>query len=199
MIGSIKGNIGHLEISAFLASLAKVCMIFETSTIPPNVNFRNPNPLIEWDRYRLRVPTESTPLVLSDPSKPALISITSSGIGGSNGHIVVEAPPARPQGSEDTVACKDPIVLVAGGLSPRSASASAQSLAQLVNSFTSDQIRALMPLLARRGRQMTWRSVAVYSPMEPVRFPDPIMVPRRAHPVVFVFCGQGPQHGRSKW
>ncbi|KZV87149.1 ketoacyl-synt-domain-containing protein [Exidia glandulosa HHB12029] len=56
LIGSVKGNIGHLEITAFLASLCKVCSIFQTRNIPPTVNVSRLNPAIRWEDNRMRVP-----------------------------------------------------------------------------------------------------------------------------------------------
>ncbi|TFY50935.1 hypothetical protein EVJ58_g10823, partial [Rhodofomes roseus] len=70
LVGSVKGNIGHLEITAFLASLCKVCGLFETGVLPPNVNLAARNPAIRWDAYKLHVPLE--PMVLrarDDPRK----------------------------------------------------------------------------------------------------------------------------------
>ncbi|KAH9922717.1 beta-ketoacyl synthase [Fomitopsis serialis] len=46
-------NCCHLEITAFLASICKVCGIMETGVIPPNVNLKVKNPAIPWDQYRL--------------------------------------------------------------------------------------------------------------------------------------------------
>ena len=47
--------------TAFLASLAKECLILEHRIIPPNVHFKTPNPKILWDQHQLHVPLELTP------------------------------------------------------------------------------------------------------------------------------------------
>ncbi|KAK1239013.1 hypothetical protein MKX08_006074 [Trichoderma sp. CBMAI-0020] len=59
-IGSVKPNIGHGEGASGLSSLIKAVLCLEHETIPPQVNFSSPNPKIKWDKYNLRVPTEST-------------------------------------------------------------------------------------------------------------------------------------------
>ncbi|KIJ47810.1 hypothetical protein M422DRAFT_248376 [Sphaerobolus stellatus SS14] len=121
LLGSVKGNIGHTEIAAFLASLAKAINIFRTGVIPPNVNLTTLNPRIKWDEYRLRVPVEQTPLPCRSKTGRSLIALSSSGIGGSNGHVVLEAPPAKPLSNgeqPDILDLSRPLLLMAAALSP---------------------------------------------------------------------------------
>ncbi|TBU55410.1 polyketide synthase [Dichomitus squalens] len=193
LIGSVKGNVGHLEITAFLASLCKVCGIFETGLIPPNVNFSRPNPAIRWSEYCLRVPTEVERLNVRSSNRPPLVAMTSSGIGGANGHAVVEGPPAAGADIpvfwlQGTVA---PSLLVAGGLSPRSAVAVGESL---LNVWGSENLAGLSKVYGRRARSMTWRSFAVAGSGKAPKFNEPVIVPKYKSPIVFVFSGQGTQH-----
>ncbi|KAF4618329.1 hypothetical protein D9613_011586 [Agrocybe pediades] len=194
LIGSVKGNIGHLEITAFLASLSKVCSIMSTGLIPPNVYFDKPNPAILWDRYQLRVPTTVEKLIPRSKSCLPLISITSSGIGGANGHAVIEGPPVKAKLQAGTQN-PGPFLLIAGGLSPRTASQVASDLHHLV-AANPDRISSLSSVYGRRSRQMTWRSYAIWSSgAEKLEFSEPVIVqPRLKPPIVFVFSGQGPQH-----
>ena len=48
-IGSVKANIGHLDVAAGAAGLIKVALALEEGVLPPAVNFRRPNPA---DRLR---------------------------------------------------------------------------------------------------------------------------------------------------
>ncbi|EIN05362.1 polyketide synthase [Punctularia strigosozonata HHB-11173 SS5] len=199
LIGSVKGNIGHLEIAAFLASLVKVCGIFETGLIPPTINLNTPNPAIKWEQYRLRAPTKLTPLPCRSSSGRSLVAMTSSGIGGANGHCVVESPPSplerySRKGSPFWTAEMVPSthLLVVGGLSPR-------STADIINTICDKDIHQTeVPSLAlaygRRARSMTWRSFAVVDAGKDIRFSDPALATKTKHPIVFVFSGQGPQH-----
>ena len=187
----------HLEITAFLASLCKVCGIFETGLIPPNVNFSRPNPAIRWADFRFRVPTEVERLRVRSPGRPPLVAMTSSGIGGANGHAVIEGPPLRTEPVpafwlDDTAA---PSLLVAGGLSPRSAAAVGESL---LSNIDSESLAGLSRIYGRRARSMTWRSFAVASGSKAVRFTEPAIIPKHRPPIVFVFSGQGTQHFHSK-
>ena len=47
-IGSVKTNIGHLEQTAGLAALIKTALALKHGKIPPSLNFRNPNPKIDF-------------------------------------------------------------------------------------------------------------------------------------------------------
>ncbi|KAI0694299.1 ketoacyl-synt-domain-containing protein [Cerioporus squamosus] len=193
IVGSLKGNIGHLEISAFLASLCKVCGILESKLIPPNVNLKTPNPAIRWSEYRLRAPLEPEPLQCRAESGRPLIAMTSSGIGGANGHAVVEGPPPSPAPlplfwSEGV---ELPTLLVAGALSPRATTALGEAL--LSASSTGDKA-ALARIYGRRARSMPWRSFALVSSTNDSTFTPPALAPKTRAPIVFVFSGQGTQH-----
>ncbi|KAJ6465896.1 putative polyketide synthase [Mycena vitilis] len=193
LVGSVKGNIGHTEITAFLASLSKVISIFNHKTIPPNVNLETLNPAIKWREYNFRVPTTATPLPCGELGR-AVISMASSGIGGSNGHVVLEEAPTRMRTVEVEADGDRPVLLMAAGLSPRSATVIAD---QLSHSFDiDDENAALSTVLGRRSKQMNWRSYAVtkLGPRVSLEFSSPQYSGRDANSVAFVFSGQGPQH-----
>ncbi len=191
---------GHLEITAFLASLSKACIIFKEGVIPPNANLVRPNPAIKWDEYKLRVPVKPTPLVPRSENGKALIAICSYGIGGANGHVVAEAPPAQPKVEEPVEPRDLPVLLVAAGLSPRSATSTQEDLAKKAKAVDAAKLPMLSTIMGRRGRQMTWRSTAVMLPGvdSKVSFTNPVLTSRARPPLVFAFSGQGPQHIASK-
>ncbi|KAK0432695.1 thiolase-like protein [Armillaria borealis] len=194
-VGSVKGNIGHLEIASFFASVSKICSMFETKIIPPTVGIRTLNPLIEWKKYRLDVPTSVSHLSARSSSGRPLISINSSGIGGANAHAVLEGPPSYVL-PKDSSTDDGPTLLVTGGLSPRSASANADSLSALIKNHPS-QARAISTVHGRQARQMTWRTYAIHNPKDStLSFSPPTLCPRQSSrsPIIFVFSGQGPQH-----
>ncbi|KAJ7622843.1 polyketide synthase [Mycena polygramma] len=192
LIGSVKGNIGHTEITSFLASFSKVCGMLATNSVPPQANYKNPNPAIHWDEYNMRVATGVEEFTTRHASGKRLVSINASGLLGANGHVIVESPP--PKSSQQTVVPKGmPVLLVAAGLSPRSATTLADDLSKLASEIP-DELASLSAIFGRRARQLTWRTAAISSPGRPFVFPAPRFVPRGAPPLVFVFSGQGPQH-----
>ncbi|KAF8161949.1 hypothetical protein K438DRAFT_2070439 [Mycena galopus ATCC 62051] len=195
LIGSVKGNIGHLEIVSFLASLSKVCSIFQSGIIPPTVNLNTPNPAIRWAEHRMRAPIDCTPLNPRHASGRALVSISSSGIGGSNGHVVVEGPPTCFTSPEATSPFEFPVLLIAGGLSPQSTEANRDALIAFISDTPAPLLPTISTTYGRRARQMTWRSASVCSGnTEGISFSPPRLTPRNKQPLVLVFSGQGPQH-----
>jgi acyl transferase domain-containing protein len=61
-VGSIKGNIGHLEASSGIAGLIKLVLVLRHGHIPPNLNFEKPKPFLKLAERKIKVPL----LLLSD-------------------------------------------------------------------------------------------------------------------------------------
>lgn len=138
-----------------------------------------------------------TPLQLPSLSQKPLISIASSGIGGSNGHVVLEGAPERPVMRSSRTSPADTL-LVIGGLTPRTVSSLADSIVELTQKDYSNAA-LLSTIMGRRSKQMSWRSYAIIS-SDTTALPKisiPQIIPRKAPPIVFVFSGQGPQHANS--
>jgi acyl transferase domain-containing protein len=86
-VGSIKTNIGHLEGASGLAGLIKAVMSLEKGVILPNLWFEKGNPAIDFDGWRIRVPTEP----VSWPSEGLRrASVNSFGFGGTNCHTIID-------------------------------------------------------------------------------------------------------------
>ncbi len=106
LIGSVKTNVGHLESGSGVAGLLKAALVLHHDTVPKNLNFKNPNPNIPFDEFKLEVVTENRPLPhLED--YPAVTAVNSFGFGGTNAHIVLEAAPER-EADSASVAAKTP-------------------------------------------------------------------------------------------
>ena len=58
-IGSVKTNLGHLETAAGVAGLLKAMLVLKHGQIPPSLHFRTPNPHIDFEKLKLRVPTDA--------------------------------------------------------------------------------------------------------------------------------------------
>jgi len=96
-IGSIKGNIGHLNAAAGVAGLIKTVFAIETGKIPPTAHFTKLNPNINFSQTPFFINSDLIPWVNSNPLRRACVS--SFGIGGTNAHLVLEgAPRIDPQG-----------------------------------------------------------------------------------------------------
>lgn len=94
LIGSVKTNVGHMIAAAGMAGLIKTVLSLQKGMIPPHLNLREPNPRIAWDES-LKVPLLPTPWA-SAAGRPRRAGVNSFGWAGTNAHVIVEEPPARP-------------------------------------------------------------------------------------------------------
>ncbi|MBI5242108.1 MAG: SDR family NAD(P)-dependent oxidoreductase [Elusimicrobia bacterium] len=92
-LGSIKSQIGHLKAAAGVAGMIKAALALHHKTLPPSINFKNPNPGIDWDKSPFFVVTEPREWVSQD--KPRRANVSAFGFGGTNFHVAVEE--ATPQ------------------------------------------------------------------------------------------------------
>jgi acyl transferase domain-containing protein/acyl carrier protein len=94
VLGSVKTNIGHLEAAAGIAGLIKAALVVHHGRIPANLHFRTLNPNIRLDGTRLILATEARPWPAGATRR--LAGVSSFGFGGTNAHVVVEAPADSP-------------------------------------------------------------------------------------------------------
>jgi len=92
MLGSVKPSIGHLESAAGVAGLMKLVLTVQHGELPPQRNFREPNPRIEWARLPIRVVEVLTPWPAGTATRIGAVS--GFGFSGTNVHMIVESPPA---------------------------------------------------------------------------------------------------------
>ena len=97
LIGSVKPNIGHLEAAGGVASLIKAVLSMDHGVIPKHLNFRTPNPDIDWERLPVRVTSEATDWPLN-AERPPLAAVNAFGISGANAHLIVEGYEATDAG-----------------------------------------------------------------------------------------------------
>ncbi|WP_170184831.1 type I polyketide synthase [Streptomyces sedi] len=92
-IGSVKSNVGHLGPASGLAGLIKVAQSLEHQEIPATINYREPNPAIDFGAVPFFVNDSPRPWP-SRPDRPRRAAVSSFGVGGTNTHLIVEEPPA---------------------------------------------------------------------------------------------------------
>ena len=93
-LGSVKGNLGHLDAAAGATGLIKAALCLERRGLPPSLHFERPNPEIDFAAGPFYVPTERREW-LAD-GEPRRAAVSSFGIGGTNAHAVLEEAPPRP-------------------------------------------------------------------------------------------------------
>jgi acyl transferase domain-containing protein/thioesterase domain-containing protein/acyl carrier protein len=91
-IGSVKTNIGHLDIAAGIAGLIKTVLALEHQLIPPSLHFDTPNPKLDLDNSPFYVNTQLTKWQTT--SYPRRAGVSAFGMGGTNAHVVLEEAPS---------------------------------------------------------------------------------------------------------
>jgi acyl transferase domain-containing protein len=105
-LGSVKGNIGHLDAAAGGASVIKLARMLREGIIPPVAHFETPNPRIDFDSGPFFVPTDVMDWQSDGPRRAG---VSGFGVGGTNVHLVLEEPPAlspvatAPEGTVQTL------------------------------------------------------------------------------------------------
>ncbi len=193
LLGSVKGNIGHLDAAAGGAGLIKAALAVERAVIPGTLHFQTPNPAMAIETSPFRVSAATIPWSAEGPRRAA---ISSFGVGGTNAHAVIEqAPPHGPP-----PAASAPQVLL---LSARSASGLQAACARLATCLENHPEHALADvawtLQATRRRFAHGAALACTSLADAVEGLRSSRV-MTAEPtagasgVAFLFPGQGAQY-----
>ncbi|HEY2361428.1 MAG TPA: type I polyketide synthase, partial [Candidatus Angelobacter sp.] len=86
-IGSVKTNIGHLNSAAGIIGLIKTVLALKHRQIPASLNFKTPNPKINFEKTPFYVNTSLTPW---QGSRPLRAGVSSFGMGGTNAHVILQ-------------------------------------------------------------------------------------------------------------
>ncbi|TQJ31119.1 type I polyketide synthase [Microbacterium sp. SLBN-146] len=191
-IGSVKGNIGHMGPAAGMAGLAKVLMSMRHGTIPPTVNLERINPRLELESSPFFIPVE--PIDWPEADRPRRAGISSFGIGGTNAHIIVEAPPAPVPARAGRPAQTQQLLVSAR--TPEAFEAAAKNLADAISALDESELPAAAAVtqtgrafFAHRGAvagQTIEECVAALRNLTPTKA-------RAGAPIVALFPGQGSQ------
>lgn len=202
-IGSVKGNLGHLEAAAGLAGLIKVALGLYQGHMPASRHSTTPHPQIPFERYGLKL--LQAPYALGPEDHYA--GVSAFGFGGGNAHVILQraARPQRPQAPSSE--SNWPLLFP---LSARSEAALDQQQARLA-AYLSTQLtqagpRELWALHTRLSHQQTHhplRRSFVAESVEQLQqalqvAPPPhggalAAAPGTPPPLVFVFTGMGGQ------
>jgi acyl transferase domain-containing protein len=93
-LGSVKTNIGHLEAAAGMAGTIKLLLAFRHRKLPALANFETINPQIQLDDTPFYLVTEPSDWVDDHPDGVLTAGVSAFGFGGTNGHLILQSPPA---------------------------------------------------------------------------------------------------------
>jgi phthiocerol/phenolphthiocerol synthesis type-I polyketide synthase E len=200
VIGSVKSNIGHLEVASGIAGLIKAILCLEHKALPGTLHYTSPNPELRLDHGLFVVRSEYSPWEWDGIRRAG---VSSFGVGGTNAHIVLEEAP--------TVSTPDvqtgPQVLL---LSARTAEALQQSRSAFAAELSDPEGKfnlsdVAFTLAGRRKENI--RMAAVVDEQQDAAAVlvaaehDNVFVGESAHTdesdsgaVAFIFPGQGAQH-----
>ncbi|TWT84022.1 Phthiocerol synthesis polyketide synthase type I PpsC [Planctomycetes bacterium CA13] len=216
-VGSVKTNIGHLEAGAGIASVIKVALAMRHQTIPKHLNFESLNPAIRLQENNLRLPLKSTPWTPIEGRRIA--GINGFGYGGANAHVVVEDVSTMQSAESKPSSAEGESLGEIGWPLPVSAQTSetlpvvAHQWAEwLSESTTSLNIRDLVGSATQQRSHLRTRKLVFGKTMDALAHRllaaeldnsgsnQTITKTHRENGILFVCCGQGPQHwkmGRS--
>jgi acyl transferase domain-containing protein/acyl carrier protein len=211
VVGSVKTNLGHLETASGVAGLVKAALVLKHGRIPASLHFTTPNPNIDFEALKIRVPVVSEDFPRSSALRIA--GVNSFGFGGANAHVVLTEAPLRRQRmtGSDTADRAWPLMLSAR--SEESLRAAAWSLSTWLDDHS--KMNGSSPLLsdltymlgARRNHHshrltITARSIgemvqelSAFSTGQAGPAVRTAFTPRteKAVRVAFIMSGQGPQ------
>lgn len=90
-LGSVKGNLGHLDAAAGITGMIKAAFSLKHKLLPPTLHYREPNPQINLSGTRLYINTSLVPWERCH--QPRRAGVSAFGVGGTNAHVVLEEAP----------------------------------------------------------------------------------------------------------
>lgn len=203
LVGSVKTNLGHLEAAAGMASSFKVIQALRRGSIPPHLNFTEPNPHMDWANTALRVANVAH--AWSPGARRRVAGVSGFGFVGTNAHIVfAEAPPGKIPTAFPRP--PQPELFVLSARTPEALRAQAKAAAvRLVRMDVTDWPEAVRVAASGRVPFAERLSVAAADPAEAAALLERFAVSGRARGAsagragdqvrtAFVFTGQGSQY-----
>ena len=166
LLGSVKGNIGHLDAAAGMAGLVKAVLALHHGIIPPTAHFTAANPRIPFADGPFRVNAMPEPWPGATNS-PRLAGVSSFGMGGTNIHVILGAAPEPEQAKPDL--SREPVLLTLSAATTDSRNDLAAALADHLDSSHSDVIPSLADIassLARRRPMRIRHAIVATSPTQ---------------------------------
>lgn len=158
-LGSVKGNLGHLDAAAGVAGFIKAVLAVEHGVVPATANFTTPNPVIDFEAGPFFVTGETGPWPGDGGVRRA--GVNAFGLGGTNVHVVLEQAPERAAGAQASSAAR-PEALLLSGRTPEALDRAGAELGRFLAGAGAGLPLPDAALSLRAGRpELTYRRVVV--------------------------------------
>jgi len=197
-LGSVKGNLGHLDAAAGVTGLIKAVHALKHAKIPPMANFQNPNPRIKLEDSPFYIPRELHDWPIGD--FPRRAGISSFGVGGTNVHLVIEEAPASPDLQEEEKEENSSFIIPLSARNESSLLAARRNLAATLKSNPHMPFAAVTHTLQHGRHHFAHRAAVIAGNIEEAiaglegERPITGKATETSPPVVFMFPGQGAQY-----
>ncbi|MET4735318.1 amino acid adenylation domain-containing protein [Thalassospira sp. MBR-102] len=170
LIGSAKGNYGHLDGAAGALGLARAIIVLRFDQAPPQPFFETPNSRIDFARAPVRPTNRLEPL--ADRGAPKRAGVSSFGLSGINAHVILEAAPKRsanPQdGTQDETAQNGTFILALSAANEAALTDYAAKLHRDIARDTTLDVRDICHTLATGRDQLKHRFAVAVSDRDSV-------------------------------
>ncbi|MBS7256340.1 type I polyketide synthase [Flavobacterium branchiicola] len=159
-IGSVKGNIGHLDAAAGIAAIIKAALCVNKGILVPSINFSEPNPALKLDSSPFYVSQNCTSW--PDNFEVRRAGVSSFGVGGTNVHVIVEESPTI----EEKEVEKRPYVATVSSFSQQNLNIQKKQLADYIDANPNINLANVeyTTIYGRKG--MPYRFSVVYNEKE---------------------------------
>lgn len=193
-IGSVKSNFGHLTHAAGIAGIIKTALALTHKQIPASINFKTPNPQINFTDSPFFVNHQLTAWT----NKRKIAGVSSFGVGGTNVHLILEAygQHTQPQPQHDV-----PALITWSGKTDESNNDYAQKLHQFV-SQNNVSLQAIAATLQNTRENFAHRSFVIASNSANLaaqlaeQRQSKAQLSETKKDITFLFPGQGSQYAQ---
>lgn len=199
VLGSVKGNIGHTDTAAGVIGLIKVGLSIHNKYIPATVNYKNPNPKIDFEHSPFRVSVSGMDWNRVDENTPIRAGINSFGVGGTNAHMVLEEAPVQKESSTE----RGYNLLTFSARSESALDNTAKVVLEYVIANKELNLSDVAWTLQKGRQELTYRKSIVLSQedrdhveelIQQIEDTPASLAPKGGRDVYFLFSGQGTQY-----
>ncbi len=201
-IGSVKTNIGHLDAGGGAAGFIKSVLSLKNKLLFPSLNYKTPNPMIDFKNSPFYVNTVLTPW--KNNGSPLRAGVNSMGVGGTNAHIVLEETPELFKFTDSSPEREQKLVIISAK-NQATLDIATKNMTDYLQNNKDVRLSDVAYSLQLGRKAFKYRKIVVSSNTDETIqiLSTPVMEKIRASvvkeeniPIIFMFPGQGAQYVR---